>query len=102
MLRGGVIIFTCIGSRVFLGRQIYRHNYLGVGLIVVGYVVVALSSFMGGGSSDSKGMASTIIGVGMILISLIIQAGQFCLEESICAKYQISPIRMVGMEGQFG
>ena len=101
MLRGGVIIFTCIASRIFLGRKIYRHNILGVGLIIVGYVIVAISSFLGP-SDDNHDVASTILGVGMVLLSLIIQASQFVVEEKICSKYQIPPVRMVGMEGQFG
>jgi len=38
----------------------------------------------------------------MVLISLLIQAGQFVVEETIVTKYQISAQRMVGMEGIYG
>lgn len=69
-------------------------------LIVVGYGIIAIASFLT--PEEGKGIGSTILGVTMIFFSLIVQATQFVVEEKICAKYQISPERMVGMEGQFG
>jgi len=30
MLRGGVIVFTCAFSKIFLKKQVYRHHILGV------------------------------------------------------------------------
>lgn len=38
----------------------------------------------------------------MILISIVIQATQFVLEEKMMQKYEIEPMRMVGVEGIFG
>ena len=38
----------------------------------------------------------------MVLLSLIVQAGQFVVEETIVEKNQIDPKRMVGLEGSYG
>jgi len=103
MLRGGVIIFTCAFSKIFLGRPIYRHHYLGVSLLVMGFILVGIASVVtSGNGSNSVGVGGTILGIVMVLISLVIQAAQFVVEETILKHYQISAQRMVGLEGIFG
>jgi hypothetical protein len=103
MLRGGVIIFTCIFSKIFLKREIYRHHMLGVMLLVLGFILVGIASVVtSGGGAGSVGVGGTVIGISMVLISLVIQAAQLVLEEIILKHYQISAQRMVGLEGIFG
>lgn len=43
-----------------------------------------------------------ITGLIMIVISIVIQAAQFVIEEKIIILYEVSPMRMVGVEGMFG
>lgn len=103
MLRGGVIVFTCLFSKIFLKRQVYRHHLLGVSLLVIGFVLVGVASVVTqSGGSSSVGLGGTIAGILMVLVSLLIQAAQFVLEETIITKNEISAQRMVGMEGIFG
>jgi len=102
MLRGGVIVFTCIFSKVFLGRQVYRHHIVGVVLLVLGFVLVGVASVVTGGASNGGSVGGTITGIVMVLISLLIQAGQFVVEETIISKHEVNPMRMVGLEGIFG
>lgn len=103
MLRGGVIIFTCIFSKIFLKREIYRHHVLGVVLLVFGFILVGIASVVtSGGGAGSVGVGGTVLGIVMVLISLVIQAAQFVVEETILKHNQISAQRMVGLEGIFG
>lgn len=103
MLRGGVIIFTCLFSKVFLKRQVYRHHLVGVVFLVVGFCVVGMASVLGpADDSTGAGVGGTILGIVMVLLSLQVQAGQFVVEETIVEKNQIDPKRMVGLEGSYG
>lgn len=103
MLRGGVIVFTCLFSKIFLGKKVYRHHMLGVVLLVIGFVLVGIASVVTTGNGSSEvGVGGTIAGIVMVLISLVIQAGQFVLEETIVTKNQIAAQRMVGLEGIYG
>ena len=44
MLRGGVIIFTCLFSKLFLGRPIYKHHVVGVTFCLIGFILVGIAS----------------------------------------------------------
>jgi len=71
MLRGGVIVFTCLFSKVFLKRDVYRHHIVGVCFLVVGFAVVGIASVIGpADSSSGAGVGGTVLGIGMVLLSL--------------------------------
>lgn len=46
MLRGIIVVFTGIFSRIFLGRKLHMFHYFGMFLIIVGTFLVGLSSVM--------------------------------------------------------
>ena len=46
MLRGGIVVVTCIFSKIFLNRILYKHNFLGVALVVLGIVTVGSANFI--------------------------------------------------------
>ena len=108
MLRGGVIIFTCQLSRVFLNRKIWLHQVFGIGLCTLGFVLVGIASLMHSTdltsrfTTGAKSSTQTVVGLCMILVSIVFQATQFVLEEKLMMKYEIEPLRMVGIEGVFG
>jgi len=93
MLRGGVIIFTCIFSKIFLGRKIHGHHLLGVFLCVLGFVCVGISSVLASSSSSSSNstVGGTIAGMIMVIISLLLQSSQFVYEEVLLTKYSVPP-----------
>jgi len=71
MLRGGVIIFTCLFSKIFLKRQVYRHHIVGVVFLVIGFCVVGMASVLGpADDSSGAGVGGTILGIVMVLLSL--------------------------------
>lgn len=106
MLRGGIIVITCLFSYLFVGMPVYRHHILGVLLCVVGFVLVGVSSIFaassGGDSDNSVGVVGNIIGMSMVSLSLVVQSTQFVYQEKVMHKIQVSPQRMVGLEGMFG
>lgn len=46
MLRGSLVVFTGILSIIFLKSRLYPHSWVGIGLIVIGTVLVGLSSVL--------------------------------------------------------
>jgi drug/metabolite transporter (DMT)-like permease len=77
MLRGGIIIFTCLFSRIFLKRAIHPHMIVGMLCCFSGFVIVGIASLMNKPSTnddDSHSLSSTIPGVVMVLGSLIVDS----------------------------
>lgn len=71
MLRGGVIVFTCLFSKIFLKREVYRHHMVGVVLLVLGFVLVGVASVLSDtGDASGAGVGGTITGILMVLVSL--------------------------------
>ena len=105
MLNGGVIIFTCIFSKIFQGRPVHRHHLFGVISCIIGYVIIGYASIIQNGGDSSGKKASTfgtIAGLLMVICGLVIHGGQFVLEEMILTRSQVPPQRMQGLEGMFG
>jgi drug/metabolite transporter (DMT)-like permease len=104
MLRGGVIIFTCILSKIFLGRKVHSHHLLGVFMCVVGFIFVGISTVLASNSSSASNatVGGTIAGLIMVIASLLVQSTQFVYEEVLLNKYNVPPQRMVGIEGMYG
>ncbi len=46
MITGGVVIFTGLFSKIFLKKILYKHNYLGVILVIIGIMLTGLSNFI--------------------------------------------------------
>lgn len=107
MLRGGVIIFTCILSKIFLGRKVHKHHLFGVILCVIGFIFVGISTVIASKATAETGdststLGGTIAGLAMVISSLLVQSTQFVYEEVLFTKYRVSPQRMVGIEGMYG
>jgi len=98
MLRGGVPVITAILSIMFLGRKLYGHHYLGLGLAVSGISIVGISQFVG----SSGGSSNVVIGLLCVIVSLCTTGVQFIIEDKILNTFYILPLKMVGMEGTWG
>merc|ERR1719230_2386584 len=46
MMRGAIVIFTCLLSVFFLGRRQYRFHVVGVSFVALGITLVSLSTFL--------------------------------------------------------
>jgi len=102
MLSGGTIISTCILSYFMVNRKIRRHHALGVGMAILGYILVGLSSMINGDALAKYSSVGLMIGIGMIIGSNFTQGFLSNVEEMLLRKYEIEPQRMVGLEGFFG
>lgn len=105
MLRGGVIAFTTLFSKIFLGKPVYKHHMLGISVCIMGFVLVGIASVVGSESNSNDGgpgAGGVLLGIIMVVASLLVQAGQFVYEEVLLTKYEVPPQRMVGIEGMFG
>lgn len=100
MLRGSVIIFVALFSKIFLGRELGMRRGIGIFFIASGLTVVGLSDMF---SNDNTGNSKYIlIGDGLIVIAQIITACQMTYEEKYVGSLNIPSLQAVGWEGIFG
>lgn len=101
MLRGSVIIFVALFSKIFLGRVMGARRWIGVLFIAIGLAIVGVSDMLSseGSDVDKKGI---IIGDTLIILAQIITATQMVFEERFVGKLDIPSLQAVGWEGTFG
>merc|ERR1712018_172996 len=58
MLRGAVIVFTGILSRIFLGRRLQAYRWVGILFVISGLVIVGLCDVLGQKTNDSEQVQS--------------------------------------------
>merc|ERR1740133_140032 len=106
MLRGSVVIFTCILTVVWLRRKVWGFQWFSVGLIVIGITIVGYVSVANAGKSDpgvpGKDATTVLFGNVLIVGAQISTAVQMCTEEKLMSKYPSAPLKVVGLEGMFG
>ncbi|VVC26387.1 Chloroquine-resistance transporter-like,Nucleotide-sugar transporter-related [Cinara cedri] len=101
MLRGAVIIFTAVFSKIFVHRQVSARHWLGIFTIIVGLATVGVSDLLSSGIG-TKSADIIILGDSLILIAQIITAAQMVYEEKYVVTNDIPPLQAVGWEGVFG
>ncbi|KAH3732897.1 Integral membrane protein [Pelomyxa schiedti] len=118
MLRGSMVVFTAIFSRVFLKKWMCMYRWIGVGIVVVALCVVAVSSLMspcttpkiifsyssGHSFSSSEVVTTTeeVTGILLVVAAQVIQASQIVIEEALMANVKLPPTLIVGLEGLWG
>eukprot|EP01105_Mastigella_eilhardi_P000859 TRINITY_DN1103_c0_g1_i1.p1 TRINITY_DN1103_c0_g1~~TRINITY_DN1103_c0_g1_i1.p1 ORF type:complete len:413 (+),score=115.11 TRINITY_DN1103_c0_g1_i1:87-1325(+) len=110
MLRGSIIIFTGILSRVFLKRKMLPYRWISMGITLVGLILVGVSGILtdmtastsGSSSGDSGFDYSMIFGMLMIIAGQFVGAIQMVLEETFLKGRKFEPMHVVGMEGLLG
>lgn len=104
MMKNGAIIFTAIFTITYLKKPLYRHNWLGVGVLMVGFLIVGLSTvfFNTNGGGKEQPIILTLIGVLLMFFSLVFQGFQYVYEERIMDQVEVDPKRFIAAEGVFG
>eukprot|EP00727_Mastigamoeba_balamuthi_P006182 m51a1_g2183 putative transmembrane protein c2orf18 homolog (429) ;mRNA; f:106021-107785 len=116
MLRGSIIVFTCILSTIFLKRKTPAYRWFAIAITICGLILVGLSSVFNtkSKSSDKSGSKSdddddteqsagkTVLGIFLVLISQLISGTQMVVEEILLKKKDLEPLHVVGMEGVYG
>ena len=54
MLRGAFIIIVAIATKYYLKRELYKHNYIGCFLTILGVVLVGVANFAFAEPSDHE------------------------------------------------
>ncbi|ESO96502.1 hypothetical protein LOTGIDRAFT_159919, partial [Lottia gigantea] len=100
MLRGSIIIFAGILSKIFLKRKLVLKHWCGMITVMIGLVLVGCSSVFKSSSGNNGSQA--LLGIALILGSQIISASQMVIEETFLKNKSYHPLQVVGMEGTFG
>lgn len=106
MLRGSVVIFVGILSRVVLKRKLGAHKWVGMALVMAGAAVVGLPASAtgcaaGGGSAATDASKATLGNI-LIVVAQVVVAVQMIVEEIFIDKYDVPPLQVVGWEGIWG
>lgn len=130
MLKGSVIIFTGINSKLFLKRQMSWKKWSSMIVILIGLIIVGLADVLQPAGKRGDGNNSTInstfdhtssdpevdaiydtsgivlshevVGDIMIVVAQIFMSFQFVYEEKVLSSYTIAPLQAVGWEGLYG
>merc|ERR1719188_625305 len=107
MTRGAVVIFTCLLSVASLGRRQQAYHIAGVSMVFFGITLVSASTLVNPSAKADAAIQPASIGpraFGIIfcVAAQVFQAAMLVYEESILSKYDVPPLRVVGMEGLFG
>ena len=109
MLNGAIVIFTPILSYFCLKRKIDRQQLVGMLIVVVGLVVVALSSYFvqvyftdTNENSAPVTVGDLMLGMLLIIIAQVIYAAQFVVEEYTMHLLDCYPAQVVCIEGIYG
>eukprot|EP01028_Stygiella_incarcerata_P004660 TRINITY_DN2039_c0_g1_i1.p1 TRINITY_DN2039_c0_g1~~TRINITY_DN2039_c0_g1_i1.p1 ORF type:complete len:394 (-),score=88.68 TRINITY_DN2039_c0_g1_i1:335-1516(-) len=100
LIRGSIIIFTAIESRIFLKRKIHGYQNFSLLLVIIALLCVGLASVMSdaGGSSQND----QLLGMFLVVGAQIIQATQTVIEEFLLKDVKAGPSTVVGLEGIWG
>jgi drug/metabolite transporter (DMT)-like permease len=101
MMRGIIVVITCIFSVVFLKKKQYLHHWVGVVTIVFGVGWVGAVSLMNPTEGDDT-TGSMALGIILLLCSQLFAGTQFITEEILLGGYYLDPFKVVGTEGMFG
>ncbi|CAD7949640.1 unnamed protein product [Amoebophrya sp. A25] len=114
MLRGSMIVFSAFLSIIFLNRQLYGFNWLGIIICVTGISCVGAASVLGESDApkeDASSIADTAssasssgaaIGVAFVMAAQVLQAAQCVAEERLLKNVELSCFVLVGYEGIWG
>lgn len=99
MLRGMIVVFTGLFSKFFLKRVLYMYHYLGMLAIIVGTLIVGVSSVIYGSHTGAK---NPLLGDIFVVAAQLVAATQMVVEEKFVGKYNVPPLQVVGNEGLWG
>lgn len=106
ILRGSIVLVTGLLSFLFLHRRFHKFQWIALIVVTLGIAIVGASPLLQGellipleSSSDAQRM---ILGSALILVAQLFTATQYILEERLLSKYNLHPLRAIGLEGMFG
>ena len=101
MMKGVLLVFICILSKIFLNNPIYKHHILGIGSLFFGIFLVGLSALIYS-DEDKKIVKHPLIGIALLITSELIVSICFVFQEIFIKNYDVHPLQLVGFEGLWG
>jgi len=103
MLRGSMVIFSTVLSRIFLpGRRVKTHELIGIITCFIALCIVGVAGFLIPQPQGDTNPVSMAIGILLVIFSQVIQAGQIVTEEFLLKDLTLPPLSVVGYEGVWG
>ena len=127
ILKGTVIIFTAIDSRLFLNHHMPWKKWISLTIVFAGLVIVGMADVLEPANSitlernstqtmsveahncscfnrikDLGFLSNEVIGDVLVVAAQIFLSMQFVYEEKILSLYDIEPLQIVGWEGFYG
>ena len=93
------LLFVCLLRKLFLKSSMYRHNILGIGIILFGFILIRLNSLFNYKESVAR---NPLLGIILLLIGEIFSSTQYVLQEKFIKNYDVHPFKLVGFEGIWG
>jgi drug/metabolite transporter (DMT)-like permease len=100
--RGGNIVTTALLSICLLKRTFSRGALVGCFLAFLGITSVQIVAVLSSDSSSDGGISNQSIGIILLILSIIFNSMGLISEKWIFNKYEISPLKMVFLEGIYG
>jgi drug/metabolite transporter (DMT)-like permease len=102
MLRGSMVIFSAILSVVFLKRRLWAYNWVGIGFVLTGLIMVAVACLNGNSTNTHSSTGQELLGILLVVGAQVIQASQIVIEEFLLKNVKAEPSLIVGLEGFWG
>lgn len=107
ILRGAEIIFAEIISVMLLKQKSFAYKWLSVAVCILGIAVVGAGSVLGSQDQSATGEKTEpsnllALGIGLVLFSQIVQAGQMVGEEYLMKEVDLEAMEVIGYEGMWG
>eukprot|EP00727_Mastigamoeba_balamuthi_P012511 m51a1_g7883 putative solute carrier family 35 member f6 (408) ;mRNA; f:56458-57989 len=112
MLRGSLIIFSCIMSRIILKRKLLMYKLMAVVVTILGLILVGLSSVFtseqaardSGSSEEEAAQAGwkTAVGIVCVIFAMSLNGTEAVLQEYFAHKLDLHPLQVPGTEGVVG
>ena len=127
ILKGTVIIFTAINSRLFLNHHMPWKKWISLAIVFAGLVIVGMADIFQPANfttiernstqtlivedhnwscfnriKDMNFLSNEVMGDVLVVAAQIFLSMQFVYEEKILSLYDIEPLQIVGWEGFYG
>ncbi|XP_067138680.1 solute carrier family 35 member F6-like [Centruroides vittatus] len=99
MLRGSLVIFTGLLSKIFLKKNLKGLQWLGMTTTVIGLILVGLSGVLKHSAHPNH---KIVLGIILIIVGQVFSAIQMIVEEIFLKSRNFHPLQVVGMEGFYG
>jgi hypothetical protein len=103
MLRGSMVLFSSLFCAFILKRAHYPFMWWSVLIIMIGEVIVGVSSVCStGAAKEGVSSSQVVIAILLTVAAQVVQAGQIVVEDFFMHDLVVSPVFVVGLEGMWG